>query len=137
MNQGTGETSDLTPLEGVHARIQAVSQKFPGEILIALNDRDPTLHDIYRLNITTGEKSLVMENEGFMGFITDDKYNVRFAERLTPDGGGEILKATEAGGWELFMAIAVEDLFTTSIVGFDKTGEKGGSTRSLRRLKTG
>ena len=122
VNLETGEITDLTPLAGVQARIQAVSQKFPEEILIALNDRDPTLHDIYRVNITTGEKRLVMENEGFMGFTTDDEYNVRFAERLTPDGGNEIFQATEDGGWEPFMEIAMEDLFTTGIVGFDKTG---------------
>ena len=117
----TGETTDLTPLDGVRARIQAVSHEFPDEILIALNDRDPAHHDIYRVNITTGEKSLVMENEGF-DFTTDDKYNVRFAERLTSGGGKEMLKATEAGGWEPFMEIAMEDSLATAITGFDKTG---------------
>ncbi|KAB3546121.1 MAG: S9 family peptidase, partial [ANME-2 cluster archaeon] len=122
VNLATGEITDLTPLEGVQARIQAVSQKFPEEILIALNDRNPELHDIYRLNITTGEKSLVMENEGFVGFTTDDAYNVRFAVRLTPDGGSEIFQATEEGGWEPFMEIAMEDLLTTGIVGFDESG---------------
>jgi len=122
VNLETGQTTDLTPLEGVQARIQAVSQKFPEEILISLNDRDPTLHDIYRINITTGEKSLVMENEGFVGFTTDDEYNVRFAERLTPDGGSEIFQITEDGVWEPFMTIAMEDLLTTGIVGFDDTG---------------
>ncbi|KAF5419823.1 MAG: Dipeptidyl aminopeptidase/acylaminoacyl peptidase [Candidatus Methanocomedens sp.] len=118
----TGETTDLTPFEGVQASIQAVSQKFPDEILIALNDRDPTLPDIHRLNITTGEKSLVMENEGFIGFTTDDEYTVRFVERATSGGGKEILKATEDGGWEPFMEIAMEDSLTTAITGFDKTG---------------
>jgi dipeptidyl aminopeptidase/acylaminoacyl peptidase len=122
VNLETDEITDLTPLEGVQARIQAVSQKFPSEILIALNDRDPTLHDIYRVNITTGERSLVMENEGFLGFTTDDDYNVRFAERLTSDGGNEIFQTTENGSWELFMEIATDDLLTTGIVGFDKTG---------------
>jgi len=117
----TGETTDLTPLEGVRAHIQAVSHEFPDEILIALNDRDPAHHDIHRLNITTGEKSLVMENEGF-DFTTDDGYNVRFAERLTSGGGKEVLKATEVGGWEPFMEIAMEDSYTTAITGFDKTG---------------
>jgi len=118
----TGETNDLTPFEGVQASIQAVSQKFPDDILVALNDRDPTLPDIHRLNITTGEKNLVMENEGFIGFITDDEYNVRFVERATSGGGKEILKATEDEGWEPFMEIAMEDSLTTTITGFDKTG---------------
>ncbi len=122
VNLKTGETTDLTPLEGAQAKIQAVSHKLPEEILIAINDRDPTLYDIHRLNITTGERSLVMENEGFLRFTTDDDYNVRFAERFTSDGGKEILKATEDGGWEPFMEIAMEDSATTVFAGFDKTG---------------
>jgi len=40
----------------------------------------------------TGERTLILENEGFLGFVIDDDYNVRFAMRLTPDGGNEILK---------------------------------------------
>ncbi|MFN4219073.1 MAG: TolB family protein, partial [Candidatus Bipolaricaulia bacterium] len=47
-------TRDLTPLEGVQAHIYRVSYKLPTEILIGLNDRDPKLHDVYRLHIETG-----------------------------------------------------------------------------------
>lgn len=122
VNLNTGETVDLTPLEGVQARIQAVSPKFPDEMLVALNDRIPQLHDVYRVNIDTGERTLVQENEGFLGFVTDDEYNVRFAARMTPDGGSEYLTPTEEGGWESFMKIAMEDLLTTGPVMFDKTG---------------
>ena len=123
VNLKTGETMDLTPLEGVRAQIQAVSQKSPDEILIGLNDRVPQLHDLYRVNINTGERSLVLENEGFLGFVTDDDYNVRFAARMTPDGGVEYLSLTEEGGWEPFMEIAMEDTLTTGLGGFDKTGK--------------
>ncbi|PXF61884.1 MAG: hypothetical protein C4B59_01245 [Candidatus Methanogaster sp.] len=63
-----------------------------------------------------------MENEGFLRFTTDDDYNVRFAERFASDGGKEILKATEDGGWEPFMEISMEDSLTTFFAGFDKTG---------------
>jgi len=123
VNLNTGETIDLTPLEGVQARIQQFSPKFPNEFLVALNDRVPQLHDLYRVNIDTGERTLVLENEGFLGFVTDDDFNVRFAMRLTPDGGNQILKATEEGGWEPFMEILMEDILTTSPVWFDKTGK--------------
>ena len=81
----SGEAKDLTPAKGVQARIQEVSEKHPAEILIALNDRNPQLHDIYRVNIETGDKKLVMENEGYVGYLTDDDYAVRFATRVTPD----------------------------------------------------
>jgi hypothetical protein len=52
----SGDTTDLTPFDGTQARIQASSPAFPDELLVALNDRVPELHDIYRLNIRTGER---------------------------------------------------------------------------------
>ncbi len=118
----TGEIVDLTPLEGVQARIQAVSPKFPDEIVVALNDRTPQLHDLYRVNLDTGERELILENPGFVNFFLDDDYRVRFAGLLTPDGGMEYYSPTEEGGWEPFMQIPMEDVLTTSPVWFDKTG---------------
>jgi hypothetical protein len=67
----TLETRDLTPLDGVQAQIQAVSPERPGEILVGLNDRVAQLHDLYRLDISTGERELVYENEGFIAFILE------------------------------------------------------------------
>ena len=117
-----GDTKDLTPLEGVQARFQEISPQFPDEILVALNDRDPRLHDLYRINIGTGERRLVQENEGFVGFVTDYAYRVRLALRVLPDGGSEMLRATEHGGWTPFARIPTEDTLTTSPVGFDRAG---------------
>ena len=118
----TGHTEDLTPVEGVQARIQEVSPKSPEEILVGLNDRNPQFHDLYRVNIGTGERCLVQQNEEFTGFVTDDDFKVRFAMRVTTDGGSEVLKAAEGSGWEPFIQIDMEDVLTTSPIGFEKTG---------------
>jgi dipeptidyl aminopeptidase/acylaminoacyl peptidase len=140
---GSGEIQDLTPIEGVQARVQGISHKYPGEILVGLNDRDPTLHDLYRVDIETGERRLIQENPEFAGYLTDDDYNVRFALRVTPDGGSEILKAAGDGNWELFVKIGMEDVITTNPVGFDKTGQtlymtdsRGRNTAALVALDT-
>ena len=142
VNLTTGETVDLTPLEGVQARIAAVSQNHPNEMLVALNDRIPQLHDIYRVNIVTGERSLVLENEGFLGFVIDDEYNVSLGAQMTLEGGMEYFSRTEEGGWEPFMEIAMEDTLTTSPVAFDKTGKilymidsRGRDTSALTALE--
>lgn len=121
-NLKTNKTIDLTPLEGVAAQIQEVSHHFPTEILVGLNDRNPQLHDIYRVNIETGKREIVQENPGFMGFLTDDDYKVRIATRFSPDGSTEQLVPDGKGGWKLFTKIPQEDSLTTSPVGFDKTG---------------
>ncbi len=119
----TGQTRDLTPFEGVQARIQEVSPRFPEDILIGLNDRNPQLHDLHRVNIATGERQLVQENDqGFLEFITDDHYNIRFASLTTPDGGSEFFRPAGDGSWTPFIKIEMEDSLTTSLVAFDKTG---------------
>ncbi len=102
--------------------MQGTSPRFPGEVLIGLNDRNPQLHDLYRVKIDTGERTFVHTNEGFAGFVTDEELNVRFGVRLTPDGGAETLKPADGGGWDVFMKVKAEDLLTTEPEGFDKTG---------------
>lgn len=119
----TKKTTDLTPLKKVRANIDTVSHQFPEEILIGLNDRDPALHDLYRLNILTGEKTLLQKNEGYAGFMCDDDYKVRFALKFTPDGGNAYFKPDGKGGWEDFLTIPQEDSLTTRPVGFNKTAD--------------
>lgn len=123
VNLKSGETKDLTPLEGVQARIERVSHKLPKEILVGLNDRAPEYHDLYILDIMNGERRLVKRNDRFVGFVTDDDYRVHFGSMMTPDGGTELLKATEDGEWKTFMKINMEDSITTEPIGIDKTGE--------------
>ena len=122
VNPVTRETVDLTPFEDMQAIVWGISPKFPGEIVIAMNDRDPELRDFYRVNITTGERILVQVNEGFLCFDIDDNYTVRFAVRMTADGGLELLSPSETGGWELFSTIPMEDTLTTHPLGFDRSG---------------
>lgn len=87
-----------------------------------MNDRDPQFHDLYLIDIKTSERRLIQKNDEFAGYITDDNYSVRFAMRMTPDGGSEVLRPTVKDDWELFIKISMEDMLTTSPIGFDKTG---------------
>lgn len=121
-----GETKDLTPIDGVQAQVQEVSHKFPDEVLVGLNDRDPQLHDLYRVDVRSGERTLALENPGFLEITTDDDFQVRFATRPTEDGGAEVLQRTGkdggADGWETFASIEMEDALTTMLAGFDRSG---------------
>jgi dipeptidyl aminopeptidase/acylaminoacyl peptidase len=141
-----GQIKDLTPLKGVRAEIQGVSEKIPDELLIGLNDRDPQYHDIYRVSIASGERKLVQQNPDFAGFVSDDDFRVRFASRMTDDGGAQYFETDGAGGWKEFMKVDMADSLTTAPSGFDKTGEilylmdsRGRNTSSLTTLdlKTG
>ena len=117
------EILDLTPLENIHAQIQEASPQHPGQLLVGLNDRDAQFHDLYRIDLTTGERSLVLQNDGFAGFVTDDDFRVRFAVRMTADGGAEYLEKADSGDWKPFITVGPEDSLTTMPVGFDRSGE--------------
>ncbi|HLG54557.1 MAG TPA: S9 family peptidase [Vicinamibacterales bacterium] len=119
----SGATRDLTPFDKVAAQIQGVSDRFPDEILIALNDRNPELHDLYRINVVTGKRALVQRNDKYAGFVTDDDFTVRFAQIYRPDGGLDLLRRTAAGTFEPFESIGSDDALTTQPIGFDKGGQ--------------
>ncbi len=122
----TDEITDLTPLKDISAQIEGVSEKFPEEVLIGINDRDNhELHDIYRINILSGERELIQKNPGFAGFLTDDDYRVRFAVTYTPNAGQLYLlpdKDAESG-WKDYLEIDAEDAMTSGAQGFDKSGD--------------
>ena len=120
VNLATDETHDLTPLEEVTVRILEVSPDHPSEILVGLNDRDKRLHDVHRLDILTGKHQLIERNPGFVGYVTDQDYQVRLAVQMTPDGGMKFLRK-KGKSWDEFFSIQSEDVLTTSAVGFDKS----------------
>jgi dipeptidyl aminopeptidase/acylaminoacyl peptidase len=123
VNLETGETKDLTPLDKVAAQIDAVSEKFPNEIIVGINDRDPQFHDLYRINIDTGERQLIQKNTEYAGFVVDDDFKVRFASKMLPDGSMQYYQA-EGDGWKDSLKIGPADTLTTALSGFDKSGKK-------------
>ncbi|MCI0380030.1 MAG: S9 family peptidase [Gemmataceae bacterium] len=122
VNLKSGDIKDLTPQKKIRAMINGVSHKFPMEIMVGINDRDPRFHDVYKINIESGDKTLVEKNTEFMSYILDDDYNVRFANKFAPDGGNIVMKPDGKGAWTPFMKIPMADSLTTSPAGFDKTG---------------
>ena len=121
-NVETGDTRDLTPYEQVHALPEPLSDRFPDEALININHRDPQFHDLYRVNILTGESSCLLRNDiGAAGFVTDRDFNVRLALVSTADGGTEYHALSQDGQWELTTTVEREDSLTTFPLGYDST----------------
>lgn len=82
---------DLTPREGAKTLLYSLPYDRPEIALIGLNDRDPTLHDLYELNLTTGSLKLLYENKfGVLGWAIDAQGRPRFATKLGPEGETEL-----------------------------------------------
>jgi Tol biopolymer transport system component len=53
---------NLTDLKSVRVAIYELPKNEPDTIYIGLNDRDAAWHDLYRLTISTGERTLLRKN---------------------------------------------------------------------------
>ncbi|MGI9014611.1 MAG: S9 family peptidase [Phycisphaerales bacterium] len=119
----TGDERDLTPFENVQARIQQTDRGFPDHILVGVNNRNPQLHDVWKVNTRTGERELVYQNDdGFIGFVTDSQFNVRMAMRMRPDGGMDAL-LRDGEEWKPFAQWDQQDALTSQPAGFSRDGK--------------
>jgi dipeptidyl aminopeptidase/acylaminoacyl peptidase len=120
----TQKQVDLTPLEKVRAEIVGLSHERPDVALIALNDRTPEYHDLYEINIASGERKLVERNDReFAGYLEDLQLRPRLAVKTLEDGGGEIYRNT-GKGWESLLKYGRDDSLTTRPL----VVEEGGTT---------
>src|SRR5712691_4852719 len=60
--KGVPAARNLTDLKEVEAEIVAVARSDPDALYVALNDRDKAWHDLYKIKISTGERTLVRQN---------------------------------------------------------------------------
>lgn len=80
VNVETKEVIALTPESAVRAEIIDELWNDPDHVLIQTNQIDPSLFDVYRLNITTGESVLLTKNPGnITGWLADHEGRVRIA----------------------------------------------------------
>ncbi len=120
----TMQRRDLTPFDGVQTQLVAIERDFPTEVLIGMNKDDPQLHDVYRLDLTSGELTKEVTNPGFLAWLADTKLVVRGAFQPMPDGAIVALVRDSADDdWRELMTIPAEDALTTDAVTFSADGQ--------------
>ena len=102
VNIHSNQVRDLTPFQGVQAQPIAFDRNFPNEILVGMNIRDRSKHDVYRINLKNGAVEFDTDNPGnIVGWTVDAQFQVRAATATTADGGSELLfRETADKSWE-------------------------------------
>jgi dipeptidyl aminopeptidase/acylaminoacyl peptidase len=96
-------------------------------VLVGLNDRVPEWHDVYEIDVASGERRLVLKNEeNLAAFFEDLGLVPRLATRSLPEGD-EILRRTP-DGWERVLSVGQADTLTTAPLVI----EQGGKTALLQ-----
>lgn len=120
----SGAETTLTPFENTRVDIIGASHSIKDKILVGLNNRDPALHDVHLLDLTTGALSLVLENSaGYAGFMADDGLTLRMAFRQNMAGGTDYFRVANNVVEETpFESTAMEDSLTTTPAGYTTDG---------------
>ncbi|MCA9286682.1 MAG: S9 family peptidase [Phycisphaerales bacterium] len=124
VNVADGKEVELTPFDAVQARITAIDRTFPDELLVSINDRNPALHDVWRVNTRTGARTLAFLNEeGYSGVLADASFAVRVAFRMNADGSTTVyFRDDPASPWYELARFGLEDAATSGPMGFSRDG---------------
>ena len=132
----SGAARNLTPLDRVHATIAGLSPDRPGTIAVGLNDRESRWHDIYEVDIATGERRLILHNDASLaGFVLDRQLAVRLATQTLP-GGDRLVLRNDGAGFKEMMRIPQEDGIGTQFFSFNAAGDAVFAVSSIGRDKT-
>jgi dipeptidyl aminopeptidase/acylaminoacyl peptidase len=113
---------DLTGLKSVRVELYAVPKNNPDVVYIGLNDRDKAWHDLYKLKISTGEKTLMRKNtERIEGWSFDLQGNLRLATRSAENGDTEILRVDSDKFTKMYSCNVFE---TCGVIRFAKDGKR-------------
>jgi dipeptidyl aminopeptidase/acylaminoacyl peptidase len=135
VNVESGKQLDLTPLKDVQARVAGFSPQRPGVVLVGLNDRLPEWHDLYEIDVASGERKLIEKNDNeFVGYLEDLQLRPRLAVKTSPEGG-EFFRRTDKGGWESFLEYGQPDSLTTQPVIVEGDGKTALILSSVGRDK--
>ena len=127
IDPATGEKRDLTPANQVKAYLVGADREAPSELVVGLNDRDPRFHDLYVIDVDSGEKRLLYRS-------TDDGRQVSvewlngawhpvLRSQVLPDGGLSVeLRLPGETSWRPFLQVGFEDTISSGPSGFTRDG---------------
>lgn len=114
---------NLTDAKGIRAMIYSVPRSDPDAIYVGINERDKAWHDLYKVTISTGKRTLISENKDrYQGMIFDNADKMRLALRSPQNGDTEILRFNADGTTTKIYSC---DLFETcSPIAFHKDNKR-------------
>ena len=94
---------NITAAKGVRAALYSVPKNDPDIMYVGLNDRDKAWHDLYKVRISTGERTLMRQNtERISSWVFDNTGTLRLAIRSTDKGDTEILRVDPTGFTQVY-----------------------------------
>ncbi len=115
---GSGAGRDLTPYDGVRADIVDDLRDDPKHLLISHNRRDKQVFDVFRVDVDSGDATLVAQNPGnITGWVTDHAGRLRAGVVSDGVNSAIVYRDTEADPFRTIVSTdfreSVDPLFFT------------------------
>lgn len=120
--EASPKARNLTDLKKVTAQIYSVPKSDPDLMYVGINDRDQAWHDLYKVKISTGERTLIRKNtERLVSWAFDLKDQLRLAVRSADNGDTEVLRVDGDGFKKVYSCNVFE---SCGPVRFHKDGKR-------------
>ncbi|MCB2219734.1 MAG: S9 family peptidase [Bacteroidetes bacterium] len=119
----------FTDFDDVRTMLIDDLEDIPNEVVIGLNKRNPQVFDPYRLNIETGEMTMLAENPGnIQGWMFDHDGKLRVAFAIVDGVNTSLLyRETEEDEWQDVLTTSFKETMSPSFFTFDNKNVIGSS----------
>ena len=120
---GGGDVRTLTPVDdSVRVTLQGLSPLHPNRVVVGMNDRVPSLFDLHSIDLRSGERTLLMENPGYAGWVLDKNLEPQLALQPLEGGAMDLVQRTAEAPWKAIARIPADDALTTNVIGINSAG---------------
>ncbi|MFQ3599495.1 MAG: S9 family peptidase, partial [Chloroherpetonaceae bacterium] len=111
---------DLTPFPNVTTAVINDLEEDDTHIIFSMNQRNPQLFDVYRLNLETGEHQLIAENPGgVIGWLTDHTGALRIGIQTDGVNKHVLYRKSEQDAFTPIVSTSFRDSFLPQCFTFD------------------
>jgi acylaminoacyl-peptidase len=130
------EPVNLTPGREMLAILVGMHRENPDLVAVAMNDRDARWHDLYIVDIRSGERRLVYENrDEIASFILGDRLDLRLATTTRGKDGGSAILEWNGAAFREIVSIDVGDALETEPLHLNRGGDAWFLRSSIGRDK--
>lgn len=84
--------------------------------IIGLNNRNPHFHDLYLLDLDSGNLHLLLKNDSYAKFLASDDLEIVLKVKINDDGSWTVITHKDV----VFMHLKAEDAFQTEFISYDE-----------------
>jgi len=114
----TGAEKTLTDMPGTAVEFQRFSDEDPNAAAVLVRER-PGTPDLYRLDLGSGERTLIMKNDSVASVVPDRALRPRLGIKVAADGSLDFYR-WDGSGWKLLWDVSLEDTPAINTTSYQK-----------------